>query len=106
MEDSKDFIEEQSNKEKQSIPSSRWKDFDEFYEAHSLQLFGMNFPKDELGEKLYFKLKNEIFDSTRFFEVLDNQDENRFMLRAKLDFKKNFEVFLVDHCWTFKLRLF
>jgi tubulin--tyrosine ligase-like protein 12 len=103
MEDSKN--NEQITKESRESTNT-WKEYNDFYEAHNLQLYGMNFPVKELGEKLYFKLKNEIFDSTRFFEVMDNQDEARLMLKAKIDIKKNMEILLVDHCWTFKLRQF
>jgi len=37
---------------------------------------------------------------------MDNQDENRYLLRSKVDIKKNEFVCLVDHCWTYKLRKF
>jgi hypothetical protein len=37
---------------------------------------------------------------------MDNQDENRYLLRAKKDMKKNEFVCLIDHCWTYKLRKF
>lgn len=105
MEDSKSNIEESKETTNQGIKKENWEDFDKFYEAHGMQLYGMNFPK-ELGEKLFYKLKYEIFDSARFFEVLDNQQEERFQVNAKLNMKKEFEVFLVDHCWTFKIRQF
>ena len=65
----------------------------------------MQFPK-ELEEKLYTKLKYEIFDVANYFEIMDNQDENRYLLRAKKDMKKNEFVCLIDHCWTYKLRKF
>ena len=84
---------------------NKWKEFDDFYSAHELQLYGMQFPK-ELAEKLYVKLKNEIFDTDIFFEILDNQNENRYMLKCKKDIEKNDLVFLIDHCWTYKLRQF
>jgi hypothetical protein len=80
-----------------------WKEFDEFYSAHELQLFGMSFPR-ELAEKLYFKLKNEIFDMNNFFEIMDNPNEQRYLLRTKKEIKKNDHVFLVDHAWTYRLR--
>ena len=51
---------EQKETNSSEIKSGEWKEYDDFYSAHELQLFGMSFPK-ELGEKLYFKLKNEIF---------------------------------------------
>ena len=77
----------------------------DFLSAHELQLYGMQFPK-ELEEKLYTKLKYEIFDVANYFEIMDNQDENRYLLRAKKDMKKNEFVCLIDHCWTYKLRKF
>ena len=77
----------------------------DFLSSHELQLYGMQFPK-ELEEKLYTKLKYEIFDISNYFEIMDNQDENRYLLRAKKDMKKNEFVCLIDHCWTYKLRKF
>ena len=77
----------------------------EFLSAHELQLYGMQFPK-ELEEKLYTKLKYEIYDVANYFEIMDNQDENKYLLRAKKDMKKNEFVCLIDHCWTYKLRKF
>ena len=77
----------------------------DFLSAHELQLYGMQFPK-ELEEKLYTKLKYEIFDAQNYFEIMDNQDENRYLLRSKVNIKKNEFVWLIDHCWTYKLRKF
>ena len=73
----------------------------DFLSAHELQLYGMQFPK-ELEQKLFTKLKYEIFDSQHYFEIMDNQDENRYLLRAKVNIKKNEFVCLIDHCWTYK----
>ena len=92
-------------KQEISKDDEKWKEFNEFKSAHELQLFGMQFP-DELTEKLFVKLKYEIFDTDNFFEIMDNQDENRYLLRAKQNLKKNDQVFLIDHCWTLKLRQF
>lgn len=94
---------EEKDSNSSETKTGEWKEYDDFYAAHELQLFGMSFPK-ELGEKLYFKLKNEIFDANGFFEILDNQDECRYLLKAKKDIKKNDNVFLVDHSWTYRLR--
>jgi tubulin--tyrosine ligase-like protein 12 len=101
-----DFKNNEQNSKESKENFNIWKEYNDFYEVHNLQLYGMNFPVKELGEKLYFKLKNEIFDSTKFYDVLDNQNESRLMLKAKVDIHKNMEIFLVDHCWTFKLRQF
>ena len=65
----------------------------------------MQFPK-ELEEMLYTKLKYEIFDISNYFEIMDNQDENRYLLRSKKNIKKNEFICLIDHCWTYKLRKF
>lgn len=105
MEDSKVPHPEEQEKQKKGIQTENWEEYERFYEFHGMQLYAMNFPKD-LGEKLYYKLKYEIFDSSRFFEIQDNQNEARLLMKAKVDIKKEFEVFLVDHCWTFKIRQF
>ena len=46
-----------SEEKETTVNTTEWKEYDDFYAAHELQLFGMSFPK-ELGEKLFFKLKN------------------------------------------------
>lgn len=108
MEDSKipheDEEVEKQIKSKKGL-SGKWEEYEKFYEFHGMQLYGMNFPCD-LGEKLYYKLKYEVFDSSRFFEIQENQNEGRLLLKSKINIKKDFEVFLVDHCWTFKIRQF
>ena len=77
----------------------------DFLASHELQLYGMQFPK-ELEENLFTKLKYEIFDASHYFEIMDNQDEDRYLLRSKQNIKKNEFVCLIDHCWTYKLRKF
>ena len=103
---------EEQNKEKKDNASKKPEETEEkiegmkdFLSAHELQLYGMQFPH-ELEEKLYTKLKYEIFDAQHYFEIMDNQDENRYLLRSKVDIKKNEFVCLIDHCWTYKLRKF
>ena len=93
-------MSKENNKTEENIEGIK-----EFLSSHELQLYGMQFPK-ELEEKLYTKLKYEIFDVTNYFEIMDNQDENRYLLRAKKEMKKNEFVCLIDHCWTYKLRKF
>jgi hypothetical protein len=105
MEDSKLPHSEELEKQKKGIKTGNWEEYEKFYEFHGMQLYAMNFPKD-LGEKLYYKLKYEAFDSSRFFDIQDNQNEGRLLMKSKVDIKKEFEVFLVDHCWTFKIRQF
>ena len=103
---------EEQNKEKKDDASKKPEETEEkiegmkdFLSAHELQLYGMQFPH-ELEEKLFTKLKYEIFDAQHYFEIMDNQDENRYLLRSKVDIKKNEFVCLIDHCWTYKLRKF
>ena len=93
------------SEEKNKSPEENVEGIKDFLSAHELQLYGMQFPK-ELEEKLYTKLKYEIFDVSNYFEIMDNQDENRYLLRAKKNMKKNEFVCLIDHCWTYKLRKF
>ena len=93
------------SEEKNKSPEENVEGIKDFLSAHELQLYGMQFPK-ELEEKLYTKLKYEIFDVANYFEIMDNQDENRYLLRAKKNMKKNEFVCLIDHCWTYKLRKF
>ena len=44
-------MSEQKETTSSEVNTSEWKEYDDFYAAHELQLFGMSFPK-ELGEKL------------------------------------------------------
>ena len=97
--------EEKKQEKKDEKPEELVEGMKNFLSAHELQLYGMQFPK-ELEEKLYTKLKYEIFDAQNYFEIMDNQDENRYLLRATKDIQKNEIVCLIDHCWTFKLRKF
>ena len=103
---------EEQNKEKKDNASKKPEETEEkiegmkdFLSAHELQLYGMQFPH-ELEEKLFTKLKYEIFDAQHYFEIMDNQDENRYLLRSKKNIKKNEFICLIDHCWTYKLRKF
>ena len=103
---------EEQNKEKKEEVAKTQEETEEkiegmkaFLSAHELQLYGMQFPH-ELEEKLFTKLKYEIFDAQHYFEIMDNQDENRYLLRSKTNIKKNEFVCLIDHCWTYKLRKF
>ena len=71
MEDSKNMNEINEK----HTESNNWKEYQDFYNAHNMQLYGMNFPEN-IGEKLFYKLKYEIFDSTRFFQIIDNPKGN------------------------------
>ena len=50
-----------------------------FYQFHGVQLIGINFPPEaKFITQLYKKLKTQVFDSGNYFEILENQDLDRF----------------------------
>lgn len=82
-----------------------WKDYKQFLKLHELQLYAMGFPLEELGEKLYYKLKYEIFEDN-IFSLNENEDDNSILISSKINMEKNKEIFLIDHFFTFKIREF
>ena len=52
-------MSEQKETTSSEVNTSEWKEYDDFYAAHELQLFGMSFPK-ELGETLFQAQKRNI----------------------------------------------
>lgn len=71
---------------------------------HGLQLYAIQFPK-ELEKKLYEKLRQEIFDIGFKVKILvDNEEERVDLVCNTKELKTNEDVFLIDHCWTFKYR--
>lgn len=78
--------------------------FDKFIAFHGLQLYAIQFPK-ALEKKLYEKLKQEIFDiGFKVKIIVDNEDERVDLVCNAKEIKKDEDVFLIDHCWTFKYR--
>lgn len=50
-----------------------------FYQFHGVQLISINFPpKADLIQKLYYKLKDQIFDAGHAFKILDNEELESF----------------------------
>lgn len=82
-----------------------WNEYKQFLKLHELQLYAMGFPLEELGEKLYYKLKYEIFEDN-IFGLNENEEENEILLSTKINMEKNKEIFLIDHFFTFKIREF
>lgn len=82
-----------------------WDEYQQFLKAHELQLYSMAFPVEKLGEKLYYKLKYEVFESN-VFKLSDNEEETKIFVQSNSNLIANQEVFLIDHCWTFKIRQF
>jgi tubulin--tyrosine ligase-like protein 12 len=78
--------------------------FKKFMEFHELQLYGIRFPKT-LERKLFDKLRQEVFDIGFKVKIMVDQEEDRVDLQcAAATLKKDEDVFLVDHLWTFKQR--
>lgn len=75
-----------------------------FFETHSLQLSQV--PK-ELWDSLYNKLSKEILDAGTHFSLRQTPNGStvskfrNFELISTLSVKKNEDIFLVDHLWTF-----
>jgi len=64
----------------------------------------MQFPR-ELERKLYEKLKNDTFDIGFKVKLMVDEEEEKIDLQCCVPtLKKNEDVFLVDHAWTFKQR--
>lgn len=79
-------------------------EFKKFMDFHELQLYGIQFPKS-LERKLYEKLKGEVFDIGFKVKIMVDEEEERSELQCQGgSLKKNEDVFLVDHLWTFKQR--
>jgi hypothetical protein len=78
--------------------------FKKFMEFHELQLYGIRFPKS-LERSLYDKLKGDIFDIGFKVKIMVDQEEHKVDLHcAASTLKKEEDVYLVDHLWTFKQR--
>lgn len=94
-----------SNKKTNLSDPEIWVEYQEFIKSHELQLYAMGFPVDKLGEKLYYKLKYEVFENN-IFKVTDNQEIENYFVQSNIAMKKNSDVFLIDHCWTLQIRQF
>lgn len=77
------------------------KEVKDFYHFHGLQMIGSDFPIS-LVEELHDKLTKATYDGGEYFELLDNQDEEVFEVKATKDLAKNNHVFLIDHALTFR----
>lgn len=72
-----------------------------FYQFHGVQMIGSEFPP-ELIETLYLKLADVSYDGGDCLEVLDNEDAEKFEVRATQPLKANGNVFIIDHAMTFR----
>ena len=72
-----------------------------FYEFHGAQLIGSEFPP-ELISSLHLKLTDEAYDGGEFFEIIDNEENETFEVRAKAHVAAKGNLFLIDHALTFR----
>ena len=79
--------------------------FDNFLAFHGLQLYAIQFPPS-LHQKLYDKLKQEVFDIGFKVKLIVNQQDEHVDLVCSVSngLKANEDVYLVDHAWTWKYR--
>ena len=57
-----------------------------------------------LQRKLFNKLKFQDFDAGQSVQMLIDEEDSRMYLRATKELKKEEDVFLIDHAFTFKQR--
>ena len=72
-----------------------------FYDFHGVQLFGSQFPM-QLVETLYAKMSNAIYDVGEFLEIIDDDENSTFSVRAKQDMAAQSQVFIIEHALTFR----
>jgi tubulin--tyrosine ligase-like protein 12 len=76
-----------------------------FIEFHSPQLINNGVPLTKtLVQSLYKKLKNGIFDAGDSFQLVEDPGAKCYGLVAKNEVKHGDELFLVDHCFSFRYR--
>lgn len=85
------------------MTDTKEQDYQNFINFHGPQLKAMGLP-EELHKRLFTKLRFQDFDFGERVQMLLDEEEERIYLRALKDFKKEEDVFLVDHAWTFKHR--
>lgn len=67
-------------------------------------MYSVKFPK-ELERLLYDKLKARTFDIGKKVKIIVDEEEEKIELKAiEGGLKKNEDVYLIDHMWTFKYR--
>lgn len=64
-------------------------------------MVGSQFPS-KLVQTLHLKLLDGSYDGGDYFQVLDNEDQERFEVRATLDIPAFSNVFIIDHTLTFR----
>lgn len=85
--------------------SPQEQEYQAFLGFHSPQLKAMGLP-ESLWKRLFNKLKFEDYDLGQHVQLLVDEDDEQMCLRTLKDMRAEGDVFLVDHCWTFKQRTF
>ena len=83
--------------------TTKEQEFEAFLEFHGPQLKAMGYPQS-LERRLFAKLKFEDYDLGEKVQMMFDEDDDRMYLRTLNEMKKDGDVFLVDHAWTFKQR--
>ncbi|KJH50199.1 Tubulin-tyrosine ligase family protein [Dictyocaulus viviparus] len=79
--------------------------FDHFLQGHKMQLEAAGIPPDLWGS-LYSKLMQQTFDAGNYFRILCEQTDDGpkwcVFATKDLDPLDEYNIFLVDHAWTFQ----
>jgi len=74
-----------------------------FFEFHSMQFYQNQIPiTAEMIDLLFRKFSDQVYDSSEFMQIIDNQEEEVFQLKATQPLKAFGNVFLIDHALSFK----
>ncbi|GJN08899.1 hypothetical protein PR202_ga26859 [Eleusine coracana subsp. coracana] len=87
-----------------AAPDDRIRTYDDFVRVHAYLLAAAGIPPS-LHERLYRKLADEVFDGGEVFAVEPCEEgrQRRLVLAADAPLRRESDVFLVDHAWSFRL---
>lgn len=82
----------------------RIRSYEDFARVHAYLLAASGIPPS-LHERLYRKLADEVFDGGEVFAVepCEGGRQRRLVLAAEDPLRRESDVFLVDHAWSFRL---
>jgi hypothetical protein len=82
-----------------AAPDGRIQRYDDFVRVHAY------LHPASLHERLYRKLADEVFDGGEVFAVdpCEGGRQRRLVLAGEAPLKRESDVFLVDHAWSFRL---
>lgn len=74
-----------------------------FYNNHGVQLVGIDFPANvNLLKCLQNKLQKEVYDAGEYFQIMDDQNDETFVVLCKKALKAKENIFLIDHALSFR----